>query len=335
MRFANSKKNINGGTHKRRDMKNILKESFGMYVLGWKILTSYRPFGTNIFEKEWDHLIILDACRTDAITEVASEYDFIEEVDTIWSVGSTSREWIEQTFRESYRDEIRSTAYISANPFTNLLTGDRRKFEYPNAVGTYADSLSPLHRLIQERTVTADELAHIESLWVVDGDHPDDGHTSPLPKKVTDHSIKAARSGEFDRIISHYMQPHQPYFSSSLNFEELSELEKHPIAHIKKGEKEEVWDAYLDNLRFVLDDIEKLLENIDADVVITADHGELMGEMKMYGHPTGHLHPSLRKVPWIRTKGQDQRTELPDVELTGISEKTETPTKQLEALGYK
>ena len=305
-----------------------------MYALTWKIITSRRPFGTNVFEEDWDHLIILDACRVDALNEVASEYAFLDEIDTIWSVGSTSREWIEETFRESYRNEIENTAYISANPYSNVLTGDREKFEYPNTQGTYADSLRSFHRLIQNSTVTEDDLAHIESLWVRDGDHPDGGHTSPLPETVTNHTIKAARSGDFDRIISHYMQPHQPYFSSSEEFDKLSEMEKHPINYLKKGNKNEVWELYLDNLRFVLDDIKILLENVDGSVTITADHGELMGEMGLYAHPTGHLHPNLRKVPWVRTSGQDLETVHPDVELKGIVENTDTDKEQLEALGY-
>lgn len=311
-------------------MVNASKEVHGMYALAWKIVTSRHPFGTNVFEKEWDHLIILDACRTDAIAEVASEYEFIKNLDSIWSIGSTSKEWIEETFKEGYRDEIKNTAYISANPYTNVLTGDRGVFDYPFTKGTLAYSLSPLHSLVRNHTVTSDDLAHLESLWVEGENRVDGGYTAPLPRRVTEYTIKAARKGEFDRTISHYMQPHTPYFSSSKEYDELSDLEKHPHSY----KKEEVWDAYLDNLRFVLDDVEVLLENIDGSVVITADHGELMGEMGINDHPVGHIHPKLRKVPWIRTTGSDQRTKIPDVELSGVNEITEVSTEQLEALGY-
>lgn len=312
-------------------MVNIPKEIHGMYALGWKIVTSRHPPGTNIFEKEWDHLIILDACRTDAVAEVGSEYDFLENLNETWSVGSTSKEWIEETFKQDYRSEIEETAYISANPYTNVLTGDRGIFDYPFTKDTLAHSLTPLHRLIKTDTVASNELAHLESLWVEGENRVDDGYTAPLPGKVTDHTIKAARSGKFDRIISHYMQPHTPYFSSSENYEELSDLEKHPHSY----KKEEVWEAYLDNLRFVLDEVKVLLENVDGSVVITADHGELMGEMGVNDHPVGHIHPKLRKVPWIRTTGHDQKTRVPDVELSGVNENTEVSTEQLEALGYR
>ncbi|PSP48877.1 hypothetical protein BRC67_12005, partial [Halobacteriales archaeon QH_3_68_24] len=45
-------------------------------------------------------------------------------------------------------------------------------------------------------------------------------------------------------------------------------------------------EAYLDNLRIVLDEVAVLLENIDADTVaITTDHGEAFGERNFYRHP--------------------------------------------------
>lgn len=312
-------------------MKSILKEFHSLYALGWKIITSRYPFGTNVFEKEWDHLIILDACRTDAMAEVISEYAYLEDSDTIWSIGSTSKEWIEETFQKKYRSEIKKTAYISANPYTNVLTGDRGKFDYPFTKNTIAHSLSPLHNLIKSHTVTVDDLAHLESLWVEGENHLDEGYTAPLPRRVTDHTIKAARDGDFDRIISHYMQPHTPYFSSSHQYDKLSDMEKHPHSY----KKSEVWEAYLDNLRFVLDDIKILLKNIDGSVVITSDHGEMMGEMGVNDHPVGHIHPKLRMVPWIRTTGRDQKTRIPNVELNGVSNNTEVSTEQLKALGYR
>lgn len=316
-------------------MTGIIKEAHGMYVLAWKLVTSRRSFGTNIFEKEWDHLIILDACRTDAIIEVSPEYDFLNDIDTIWSVGSTSKEWVESTFCEPYLKEINNTAYITANPYGNVLTNDRGKFDYPETEDTYVDSLSVLHKFIKDKSVSFEDLAHLEPLWVQEEERPDGADTAPLPERVTDHTIKASRTGDFDRIISHYMQPHQPYFSTSNKFSELTKLEKNPISHIKSGEFQTVWEAYLDNLRFVLDDVEILLQNIDGEVVITADHGEMMGEMGLYAHPTGHLHPKLRKVPWVRTDTHDIETKHPDVELEGVNKNTKASMEQLEALGYR
>lgn len=58
--------------------------------------------GTNIFTKDWDLLIILDTCRPDALRELQDEYDFIQEVDEITSVGGSSPEWMVNTFTTVY-----------------------------------------------------------------------------------------------------------------------------------------------------------------------------------------------------------------------------------------
>lgn len=70
-----------------------------------------------------------------------------------------------------------------------------------------------------------------------------------------------------------------------------------------------MWEAYLATLRYVLDDVALLLENVDAErVVITADHGEAFGEWGFYGHTVGCPHPVVRRVPWVETTATDEET---------------------------
>jgi len=73
-------------------------------------------YGTNIYERDWDVLIILDTARVDAMESVADEFGFIEQVDSIRSLGSTSSEWLAKTFTTEYKSEISNTALISGNP---------------------------------------------------------------------------------------------------------------------------------------------------------------------------------------------------------------------------
>jgi hypothetical protein len=48
---------------------------------------------------------------------------------------------------------------------------------------------------------------------------------------------------------------------------------------IGDGDEEEIWESYIENLRYVLDHVEVLLENVDAEeVAISADHGNAKGE---------------------------------------------------------
>jgi len=44
-----------------------------------------------------DLLVVLDACRTDALSAVADEYDGLIDHEAVWSLGSTSDEWFAHT----------------------------------------------------------------------------------------------------------------------------------------------------------------------------------------------------------------------------------------------
>lgn len=53
---------------------------FALYVLLYTILTSRYPIGSNVFEENWDLLVVLDACRVDALRAVEDEYPFVGDV---------------------------------------------------------------------------------------------------------------------------------------------------------------------------------------------------------------------------------------------------------------
>jgi arylsulfatase A-like enzyme len=155
------------------------------------------------------------------------------------------------------------------------------------------------------------------------------------PSYVTDRAIAAGRA-EPDRLIVHYFQPHRPFVHGLVEEDrDMTIAEERPYETIADGglNHETLYSMYLDNLRVALDSIENLLKNLDAEkVVITADHGELLGELGQYGHFLGVPHPALRKVPWVETSAADHGTRQPDAdpEITRHSDVQD----QLESLGY-
>jgi len=60
--------------------------------------------------------------------------------------------------------------------------------------------------------------------------------------------------------------------------------------------------AYENNLRIVLHYVNELIKNLHGKIVITADHGELLGE-RGYGHPMRRRFPELIEVPWLEISG--------------------------------
>jgi hypothetical protein len=102
-----------------------------------------------------------------------------------------------------------------------------------------------------------------------------------------------------------------------------------------KVTREEGWDAYLDTLRWGLDDVALLLANLDADeVVITADHAELFGEWRLYGHPIRTWVPALLRVPWVRVSATDTGSYEPSDAVIDENDAADVE-EQLRALGYR
>jgi len=297
--------------------RGLFKSLYYLYVASFLTVSSHYPLGTNVFNKEWDLLIILDACRVDAIQALEGEYDFINNVNSIWSVGSTSEEWMSLTFREDYINKIRETAYISGNPYIDRV--------FHQNVTPPADTTLPFGPS-DYNVVNPGEFYMIDDVCKYGVDES----KNVVPAEVmTDRAIKTGREENAKRQIVHYMQPHAPYLGDT-------EIDNPVFERFISGDisKSKVWDGYLDNLRYVLDQVEILLKNIDAEkVVITADHGEMFGEWSFYDHTVACPHPSVRKVPWIETKSNDSGTFDPSVEPEDVDDDFDR-RQHLENLGY-
>lgn len=320
-----------GSAAVKGDLDGVIKGLFFLYVGAWLSLTSRYPIGTNVFEREWDALIVLDSARVDAMRDVAPEYEFIETVDSIWSVGSNSQEWYLKTFVDRYADSISETALISSNPNARAVLEERdleprdtTPFLFTNRDTVDADCFDYVE-FTRDHTRPFDDISdRTETVGTIQG-----------PSYITERAIAAGR-GESDRLIVHYFQPHRPFVHGLVAEDrDMTIAEERPYETIAEGgiDRDDLYSMYLDNLRVALDSIEELLENLDAEkVVITSDHAELLGELGQYGHFLGVPHPALKKVPWIETTAEDHGTIHPDAE----PEITQTADvrDQLKELGY-
>lgn len=190
--------------------------------------------GQNIYEKDWDLLVVLDACRVDAMAEVIDEYSFLNELHTHRSTASTSGEWMRTSFTEEHEEELRSTIYVSANQHSSEV--EDKPFLGFEDVYNYG--------------------------W-------DSDYGTVLADTVTDVAIRAGReyADSRDRMIVHYMQPHFPSIPKPLGHgNKFDNVWKGLM--IGRGNKGEIWESYIENLRYALDHVEVLLENVDA-VVLT------------------------------------------------------------------
>jgi hypothetical protein len=263
--------------------------------------------GRSIFEVEWDVCVLLDACRADELARQRATFEWIGEVGRYPSLASCTWNWMPQTFEETPASVLCDTTYVCSNPFSAGFCATEQ-FHALDEVWRYA--------------------------W-------DDDRGTVYPRPVTDRAIHQWRTGTPSRMLVHYLQPHVPFLSS--NADSLSrnnfnhDVESVPDAwgRVARGDlpRQTAIAQYRETLERVLEDVELLLSNIDAErVTITADHGECFGEWGLYGHQNQIDLPCLTSVPWAETSATDRETHTPMTYETGEDEIKRTD--QLRTLGY-
>jgi len=294
--------------------------------------------GCDIMEKDWDNLLILDACRFDMFKEVNT---ISGELDFVMSKGSHSEEFYEKNFKDkSYNDTI----MISANPYTPIIAEDAF-FHLKTTLGG--------DRTVGDKPRV--DKVETEDGRVIDATHIDNVH----PERLNRMALEAIEKHPDKRLIVHYMQPHDPYLGRAAEdiretFNEngytfgywadpdsVSDDDPNGLMTLAKEDHlspEEMESVYKENLRIVLEYCSKLLSEIDGKTVITADHGELLGEQigsKRFFHYNNMYVEELRKVPWLTVESNKRRKISKD---TPISEDTideRDLQEHLELLGYK
>lgn len=267
-------------------------------------------YGEDFWARDWDVLVLLDACRHDAMQEAATEFDFLpDDIPSVYSSASMSEEWLERHTQPQYRDAMAETALVAANPHTR-------------------------------DHVREGDWAAVDEVWR----HAwDDDLGSIPPRAVTDAAIRQARTGDAERLIVWYMQPHQPFldaeWSKGYDRATFGEGGNHGASvwrQCRDGavDREELWAAYRRTLDWVLDDVQLLLENVEGTVAISADHGNALGEWGIYGHPKYAPVPAIKRVPWVERQAVDEETHDPR-STTGPTSLPESEVEErLADLGY-
>lgn len=276
------------------------------------IPNKYFNYGTNIYEEDWDTLIILDACRSDLFTEFGPKhpvYQYFNSVDSKYSIASRTPDWIKRTVKGAPESELKKTHYISCTGFITEVEDE--KFYDVEHVWRYAHD--------EEARVTR-------------------------PEAVTDAAINAFRNSGADRYIVHYVQPHAPFLHCVGKYNSIGDGAggtQNVWKGLKAGKynQDEVWEDYGQNLLTILDHVETLINNVTGHVVVTSDHGNAMGEWGVYGHPGHHMIPAIREVPWAEAEGRGnhdyvvQGKEKIGTEL-GADDHNDRLEKHLRDLGY-
>lgn len=259
-------------------------------------------------QEDWDTLVILDAFRADYFEDLC---EFEGAYSTAISPATASREYLERNFPDEYHDTVLTTA----NPHAEHLEE-----------GTFHDV---------QRLYTTD--------WE-DGCIP--------PEHVTNTAIEAHERWPAKRHVVHYMQPHAPFLGETkirhVRGKQAGDVDQNIWESLRYGLTEktiaDVRTAYRENAEIALDASKNLYDSIEGKMILTADHGELLGDrtwpfpVRGFGHPKDYRVRELVEVPWFEFPFESRRSVVSEEpsQVGGGEEISDSElSDRLEALGYR
>lgn len=279
-----------------RAIRHVLKMFRGRILVRFNGL--YQEASTEkIVDDSWDSLIILDACRYDALER---ENPWDTECRCVISQESNTAPWFKHNFVDITEEQAKEIAYVTGNARVSELVPKDNWFGHLEEVHEYA--------------------------WDTDIGtvHPDD---------LTDAALRVSAEHSDKRLVVHYIQPHGPLVGSE--DPSISGGKYGPYERLRKGEvsKEYAMEMYSQSLRYALREVDRLVDYLSGTVIVTSDHGECLGEGGLYGHPPGAKSKYLLEVPRIELEGKG--SDIPESYLQQPDEiETSDQRQRLKDLGY-
>jgi len=219
-------------------------------------------------------LIILDACRYDIFVYVYKRF-FKGYLIPVRSYGAFLPRWVPKLFKDPrwHGTRIfRAKLYIKPHDLS-------------------------IKNLIKRKDI---EIFEIE---------PPRGELTVHPRVLVDFVLKIGLKG---KDVVWFMQPHYPWLAHpDLSRRVLKEVMLYEFlpgtlamkSLNKKISRREIIKAYAANLIITLREVRRLIEiyreTFDGIIVITSDHGEMLGDYGLYFHHPSYNLPQLIVVPWL------------------------------------
>ena len=254
--------------------------------------------GLYILDEKWDNLIILDACRYDIFKQEIHRSGLNGTLKKVKSRGSHTTTFLSENFQ---REKYPNIVYITANPYVDKFYKDK------------------FHKLI--------------SVWK---EGWSEKYSTVLPDTMCEYSIDAILKYPEKRVIIHFMQPHYPYIGYSFGTEATQRLRNSVLYDEKKKKRrtpvnlkifslygvdfyrmisrKDHFKIYRRNLIKTFPHLKKLVNSLPGRTVITADHGESIGDfihpllpIRLYGHNLNFKNNVLNNVPWFIIDQKDKK----------------------------
>lgn len=239
-------------------------------------------------------LLIADALRADVAAELVPELVTLPEGGEVGVVDNGGHGFTASWFAATFPGEYRAL-FANPQPLHTFQTGpgyDERlhfdlvpsasEFEWDGELATCPpEAVMAVVRDWLGEDVPA-ELERLQALGYVE-------------------DAAAAAAARTSGVVR-FVQPHPP-------FRGLVELTKGranrssklaTAARAGEVDRETVVAAYRDTARWLLEGLDDFVDDLEGTVVLTADHGELLGEDGLWLHGDEYAdRPELRQVPWV------------------------------------
>ena len=276
----------------------------------------------DIHGTDWDYLIILDACRYDTFKE---EYtDFLQgELSKVESRGSATPEWLWKTFdgrRYNYN-------YISANPYINnqdlslgeLVSGEEWDWtatdKFTNIIDSWIKNWDNELNTVRPEKLTDTALQNLNhSKTIIHYIQPHRPFIS-LGEKDFEWAPKHRLEGQEDSTLRKILDKTRPIWNPirqntpktlESKIKQTLGLGNQYQKLAKKHGPQQTRQYYRKDLKLALEEVERLVKELEGQIVVTSDHGELLGEKGQWGHYIGGKEKGLIEVPWLEVKKTEE-----------------------------
>lgn len=260
--------------------------------------------GIGVFDQDWDNLLFLDACRYDYFSNSVEEYDLDGSLESRTSKASCTNGWLKANFQSK---DLTDVVYVTSGSNLYQLTVN--------------DQINP-------------NLYKVVDVW---RDDIDPKSNTVLPERMNERAIEAVEEYPNKRLVVRYMQPHTPFLGSTgarIESEDNNFTWDNKVDGRTEVDDQTIRKAYQETLDRGLEAIETVVDDLPGKTVVTADHGQLLGDkvgpipISDWGHPSNLYVNKLIEVPWY-VLPHDSRRKI----TKGESESY--PTEQQEKIGKR
>jgi (2Fe-2S) ferredoxin len=240
-------------------------------------------------------VLILDCGRPDYFQDFYTEY-IDGEYQTVYNGGNF---WTMPWFNEMFSYLVDGHLFHGGQPIRKIRNSvdydERDYFNHVPSATTY-----PIVEE-QDKWATSDPAGVNE---VVRQHLPEDSMVNDRLYHLGYTMSESDDAPEMNMNVVRYLQPHTPYKAITSFGDHRNGVRKRIRDQDHSFSKQDWFDAYEANYRWGLEQAAELAEELarrDANVVITADHGECLGECGQWFHgpKLDSEHEHICGVPWL------------------------------------